>query len=274
MDSKTLRQILTLICVFLGVLFLARQAPAQSLKPEKLITTTWRNSEGGRIRISLQPTWQNGRREGLIEVMLKPNWKTYWQNPGSSGMAPTFRFDQNIRYRILYPVPQLFEDGSDWSIGYKDSVSLPFVVEKNDEEMKLTGHLTIGLCRNICIPVDVDFDFSDAKGKLLAPISLLSLAKDKLPEKQPPDSSIRTTIDGDNLVFIITHPEKSNITALYVDGGKTEISPMKIIDKTENKTVFKGKIVAAKEMTPLKINYIVEAKPVSFSGFVTCVTSH
>lgn len=274
MDSKTLRQILTLICVFLGVLFLARQAPAQSLKPEKLITTTWRNSEGGRIRISLQPTWQNGRREGLIEVMLKPNWKTYWQNPGSSGMAPTFHFDQNIRYRILFPVPQLFEDGSDWSIGYKDSVSLPFVVEKNDEETKLTGHLTIGLCRDLCIPVDVDFDFSDAKGKLLAPISLLSLAKDKLPEKQPSDSSIRTKIDGDNLVFIITHPEKSDITALYVDGGQTELSPMKIIDKTGNKTVFKGKIVAARETARLKIHYIVEAKPVSFSGFVTSVASH
>lgn len=53
-------------------------------------SSEWHHVEGGSIRIvtSGAPDAQ-GILRGALEIRLKPGWKTYWLDPGSSGVPPT-----------------------------------------------------------------------------------------------------------------------------------------------------------------------------------------
>lgn len=271
MTVTALQKILTPL--FLGWLsfFQPVEGYTQIVETNMLIATPWHEYEGGRVRIGLQTIWQNGRREGIIEANLKPNWKTYWQNPGNSGMAPTLLFDQKVNYEIMFPVPQLFQDGSDWSIGYKNSVILPFSVEKTENGTEPSGHLMIGLCNEICVPLDIPFDFSNIRDNENIPGFLLTQAISTLPQKLPSDSSIKASNDEEYLTVIITHPKESELSALYLDGGINEIGPATIISQNQNETIFNAKIIAANSTKPLEIHYIAQAKPISFSGTIVSV---
>lgn len=239
-----------------------------------LMTTPWHEFDGGRVRIALQTEWGNSAREGVVEVSLKPDWKTYWQNPGNSGMAPELLFDQKVDYHIMFPVPRLFHDGVDWSIGYKNGVLFPFRVEKNDNVAALSGRLMIGICKEICMPLDIPFNFSAGQADIGVSDALLTLAKDQLPKEIPDNYSITANGEGKNLTIIITHPEKSTITALYLDGGKDEIGPAEIVSRTPSKTIFKAAIIFSSGKRPLEINYIADGEPVSFSGTVVSFAKH
>ncbi|WP_295733954.1 protein-disulfide reductase DsbD domain-containing protein [uncultured Bartonella sp.] len=234
-----------------------------------LLATPWHEFEGGRVRLALQPIAEKGRLRGVIEVNLKPDWKTYWKNPGNSGMAPSFDFSPPSSYEIMYPVPHLFKDGSDWSIGYKNSVLLPFTVEKADNGESLKGQLTIGLCKEICMPLDIPFDFSDQNANTALSSSLLTMAEEKLPETTPENIVIRASNNENILNVTITHQNGQNISALFLDGKTDEIGPAEIIKNSRNETVFAAPIIAKNSKGPLTISYIVEAKPASFTGMLT-----
>lgn len=233
------------------------------------MATPWQELDGGRVRIDLDPDAQNGRFNGVIEVNLKPGWKTYWQNPGNSGMAPVFNFNEAVSYQIFFPLPHLFKDGNDWSIGYKNSVLLPFIIEGPKNNARLSGHLTIGLCKEICIPLDIPFDFSSKSQMETAQPSLLRLAKNKLPQKTPPEIKILATDDGKFVTITIIHPEGQDISALYLDGILDEIGPAEITSQKSQETLFQAPIIAKTGTTPLTLTYIAEGKTRAFTGTVT-----
>src|SRR5437764_2592777 len=66
---------------------------------------------------------------GGIAFQLEPGWKTYWRNPGDSGVPPRFDFSksENIEaVTVLWPAPMKFDDGAGGqSLGYKQQVVLP-----------------------------------------------------------------------------------------------------------------------------------------------------
>ena len=44
-----------------------------------------------------------------VEIKLDPGWKTYWRDPGDSGMPPTLDFSgsDNVKaVTVLWPAPQ------------------------------------------------------------------------------------------------------------------------------------------------------------------------
>ena len=67
-----------------------------------------------------------------VEIKLDPGWKTYWRDPGDSGVPPTFDFSgsDNVKSAtVLWPAPERFSDGAGGnSIGYVDHVILPLQV--------------------------------------------------------------------------------------------------------------------------------------------------
>lgn len=232
------------------------------------MATPWQEIDGGRVRIDLAPHALEGRFNGVIEINLKPEWKTYWQNPGNSGMEPMFYFAESVNYQIFFPLPHLFKDGNDWSIGYKNNVLLPFVIEESKNNSHPSGHLTIGLCKEICVPLDIPFDFSNKSDMQAAPASLLKLAKNKLPQQTPRDIKISASDDGKVVTIKITHPEGQEISALYLDGKSDEIGPAEIINQHPQETTFQAPIISKTATTPLTITYSAEAKPASFTGTV------
>ncbi len=261
-----MRFLLKLVCFFVFTSFVSLPTFAQTNSPSQLLATPWHEIEGGRVRVALNNVLESKRFEGIIEVDLKPGWKTYWQNPGSSGMAPSFDFQPSQNYQILFPVPQLFIDGNDWSIGYKGGVMLPFYVEKETNNAAFKGQFTLGLCKEICIPVNIPFDFSDVSDKTPLPASLLAWATDKLPKSKPRNLEISAREDGQSITITLEHIDGETIETIFLDGKTDEIGPAKIVKKSAHEIIFSARIIARNSNGPLRITYIVDGEPIAFTG--------
>ena len=41
----------------------------------------------------------DGRLEGILDIELKPGWKTYWRDPGDAGVPPTIDVSASTQHR-------------------------------------------------------------------------------------------------------------------------------------------------------------------------------
>jgi DsbC/DsbD-like thiol-disulfide interchange protein len=95
-----------------------------------------------------------------IEIHLDPGWKTYWRDPGDSGVPPTLDFSgsENVKsVTILWPAPERFPDGAGGnSIGYLDHVILPLRITPADAAKHSSVQLKLGyaVCGNLCVPIE------------------------------------------------------------------------------------------------------------------------
>ena len=97
-----------------------------------------------------------------IEIRLDPGWKTYWRDPGDSGVPPTLDFSgsQNVKsVTVLWPAPERFADGAGGnSIGYFGHIILPLRVAPEDAATQPSLHVKFGyaICGNLCVPAQAD----------------------------------------------------------------------------------------------------------------------
>ncbi len=95
-----------------------------------------------------------------VEIKLDPGWKTYWRDPGDSGVPPTLDFSgsDNVKsVTVLWPAPERFPDGAGGnSIGYLDHVILPLRIAPQDAAKQSSLQLKLGydICGNMCVPVE------------------------------------------------------------------------------------------------------------------------
>ena len=99
---------------------------------------------------------------GGIAFQIQPGWKTYWRNPGDSGVPPRFDFSksENIEaVTVMWPAPLKFDDGAGGhSIGYHDQIVLPLrIIAKNaDKPVTLRAEINYAVCEKLCIPVEAN----------------------------------------------------------------------------------------------------------------------
>jgi len=95
-----------------------------------------------------------------VEIRLDPGWKTYWRDPGDSGVPPTFDFSgsENVKsVTVLWPAPERFPDGAGGhSIGYVGRLVLPLHVLPQDPARHSALHVKLGyaVCANLCVPAE------------------------------------------------------------------------------------------------------------------------
>jgi DsbC/DsbD-like thiol-disulfide interchange protein len=95
-----------------------------------------------------------------IEIKLDPGWRTYWRDPGDSGMPPTLDFSgsDNVKaVTVLWPAPARFPDGAGGnSIGYVDHVILPLRIAPNDAAKHSSLQIKLGydVCGTMCVPAE------------------------------------------------------------------------------------------------------------------------
>jgi DsbC/DsbD-like thiol-disulfide interchange protein len=92
-----------------------------------------------------------------IEMALDPGFKTYWRNPGESGLPPRFDWSgsENVAaIDIRWPAPSRTEDAADIAYVYNQGVVLPVLVKPEDpnKPVRLALSLDYGICKDICIP--------------------------------------------------------------------------------------------------------------------------
>ncbi|GAB4225815.1 MAG: protein-disulfide reductase DsbD family protein [Methyloligellaceae bacterium] len=124
--------------------------------------TSWAETLHARARlITGTDHTANGARRLVagIHVQLEKGWKTYWRNPGDAGLPPSFDWSgsRNVKSAtVLWPAPKRFPDPYGASIGYKNEVVFPVLVEPEDpaRPVDLRVHFEYAVCLDVCIPAE------------------------------------------------------------------------------------------------------------------------
>jgi DsbC/DsbD-like thiol-disulfide interchange protein len=135
----------------LALVALSLPAPASARTPQEMVS------------VSILPGWldADGTRMAALRFELAPGWKTYWRAPGEAGIPPRFdwRGSRNVAaVEILWPTPQQTTTNGLRTIGYAHDVVLPVRITpaRAGQPMSLSGDLEIGVCNDICVPVETE----------------------------------------------------------------------------------------------------------------------
>ena len=102
----------------------------------------------------------DGTHMAALHLKLAPGWKTYWRAPGDSGIPLLFDVTRSQNVAALAPVwptPEVFFQSGMRSVGYHQELVLPLRVtpSRQGADMRMTGSVEIGVCKDICLPHSV-----------------------------------------------------------------------------------------------------------------------
>jgi len=101
----------------------------------------------------------------MLDIRLHDGWKTYWRDPGGSGIPPSIVVTGANLVSVGFPAPKRLGDAENHYIGYDKPVRLPMTLDKADGAIKATVFL--GVCKEICIPVQAELT-ADASAESFA----------------------------------------------------------------------------------------------------------
>jgi len=180
-----------------------------------------------------------------VQLRMDPGWKTYWKNPGDSGVPPSFDWSgsKNLKQaELLYPAPHSFADASGTAIGYEDEVVFPLKLtpEREGEPIELKLAFSYGLCKNLCVPNDVSLALalSPEIGNGDAALIDSFIARVPKPGKEgllPQVSGVEAKLAADppELLVDAAFPPGATSTALFIDGGDVFIPVSKPLGPLE-----------------------------------------
>lgn len=129
----------------------------------------------------------------LLRTVIRPEWHTYWQNPGDSGAPTTLDWilpDGFVAGDIQWPYPERIPYGPLVNFGYEGEVLFP--IDITVPENQAAGLITIKakggwlVCSDICIPEDADLSLDLMVGSKSIDenhVSLFQTARAHLPRK-------------------------------------------------------------------------------------------
>ena len=172
--------------------------------------TAWASEHATKVRLVGGGMAIAGQKPGLVagvEIELDSGWKTYWRNPGTSGVPPRFDFagSENLAEATpLFPAPVRFSDRDGDTIGYKGAVVLPVEIKAKDPALpvKLRLALEYGVCKDVCVPVQPVLELTlppEAAGKPAGNVLTAGLAHvPRVPAaRKPADPELKqVTIDA------------------------------------------------------------------------------
>lgn len=146
--------IVKLALLSLALAALAFSAPAQA---QEAAVSSWSGSTHSSIRLIAGATAPSGKQRIGVEITMAPGYKTYWRNPGDSGVPPSFDWSGSTNVGgldVRWPAPERFEDGTGFSIGYVGEVVVPVSVQPVDpsKPVMVVLKLDYAVCEKMCIP--------------------------------------------------------------------------------------------------------------------------
>jgi DsbC/DsbD-like thiol-disulfide interchange protein len=240
----------------------ADAAPGQAAS-----STPWAASTNSRVRLV---AGRVGEKAGLarvsgVQLRMDPGWKTYWRNPGDSGVPPEFDWtgSKNLKSaEVLYPAPRRFDDAGGIAVGYGDDVLFPVKLtpEREGEPIELKVAFSYGLCKDLCIPNEVklslDFPAEGEKGEaLLLEEALAQVPKPAHAGLLPEVAGVEAKLDSDapQLVVDAVFPQGATGIDLFIDGGDAYVPVPKPLGAAEDgKQRFAVAFVSVAEAAAIK----------------------
>lgn len=127
---------------------------------------------------------------GGIGIRLQPDYKTYWRNPGDSGVPPVADLSGSeglSGFELLFPFPSRFDDGAGGhSWGYKRDVILPFTARREGNgPLRLVMKLDFAVCGTMCIPLTAELKLDPGQWQTDDVAASLKRAHERLPKLLP-----------------------------------------------------------------------------------------
>lgn len=202
----------------------------------------WASEQGARVRLISGGLGADGAYRAGIEIRLDPGWKTYWLNPGPTGVRPRIDTAGSLNLAGVedaWPAPMRFSDGGTDSVGYSEVVIIPLSVLPRS-----TGHVLLklafeyGLCKDICIPARADLELELVDGALLDIVAAEQLKSftEKLPKPaklgaKAPFSIMSAAKTRDGLGVDVKFPETAKVKDLFASAPGTTVGvPSKTVD--------------------------------------------
>lgn len=191
----------------------------------------WSDQTNSRVRL-ISGTVDGGGTPALyagVQLRMDPGWKTYWRNPGDSGVPPAFDWSgsKNLKSaEVLYPAPHRFADANGTAIGYSDEVVFPVRItpERPGEAVTLALTFDYGLCKDLCIPNTVELeaivppDLGKGDGRLLETV-LSRVPHDMEDGALPRLANMSAKLEGDapEIVIEALFPQGAKGTDVFLD---------------------------------------------------------
>jgi DsbC/DsbD-like thiol-disulfide interchange protein len=180
-------------------------------------------------------------------------------------MPPEFDWtgSKNLKTaEVLYPAPRRFDDAGGVAVGYGEDVLFPVKLtpERESEPIELKLAFTFGLCKDLCIPNEVNLSLNlpadGEKGEaLLLEIALAQVPKPAQAGLLPEVAGVEATLDGDapKLVVDAVFPPGATGIDLFIDGGEAYVPVPKPLGEAEGgKQRFAVAFVSANEAAAIK----------------------
>lgn len=182
--------------------------------------SAWSETEGGGVRLVVLPPSPDGTMRAMLDIRLEAGWKTYWRDPGESGIPPSISFAEGgvSMTAIGYPVPEHFDDGTTRYTGYDQSVALPITLKAEPGARKaVTASVFLGVCRDICIPLQADLTADVSRRTFVNPLEETAVAKAEASLPGPARAGFRPLAaswseDGRSLKVSFEAPADENAT--------------------------------------------------------------
>ncbi len=196
MQSFVILRALLFAAVLCGTPSIAQSASSQ-----------WIDLGGGKARLLAQADPATGMIDGVVEFVLDDGWKTYWRDPGSSGIPPTFDFTRSTGFsvgEVKFPTPQWIVLPDAEFAGYRGIVRFPFEAEMSPiSGATLRLSLFAGVCKDICIPAMGDMEIlAEALNRSDPQASLaIGQARLSLPVKPDERQTVLSVTVGEDDMF-------------------------------------------------------------------------
>jgi DsbC/DsbD-like thiol-disulfide interchange protein len=226
--------------------------------PASASSSIWYNSEGGKVRLvtSGRPD-KAGLIQGVLEIALKPGWKTYWRDPGDAGVPPQIDISPSTNIAsaaFSFPPPQRHDDGYGKWAGYDHPVSLPvtFTLSAADQPSVIVADVFLGICETICIPVQTRLSLDPASdADNVKDAAQVQAAFAALPAPPRPDFGVNVLPgDHETLVVEASFPGDPEAADFFVAGERDYMFGAPMRSEKAGKLVFTVPILDRPSTTP------------------------
>jgi DsbC/DsbD-like thiol-disulfide interchange protein len=200
------------------------------------VLSPWSTDGHGAVRLIAGPASDHGKvvTAGL-EIKLDDGWKTYWKEPGDSGVPPRFDWSgsENVRdVEVLFPAPQRLHEGTGFAVGYDRGVVLPLRVTLVDPLQRVTLRLKLdyAICGIQCVPSQAEVSLARAPGEAIDRFAAATVTRaiDRVPRLvkagDPESYIISAERAGDGSWLVAVTSWGTGPVDLFAD-GKSSWSP-------------------------------------------------
>ena len=194
--------------------------------PAAAATSSWVETPGGDVRLVALPAAADGSVRAMLDIRLHDGWKTYWRDPGGSGIPPSITITGADLSSVGFPAPKRLGDATNHSIGYDAPVRLPMKLSKAAGGT-IAATVFIGVCKDICIPVQAELTV-DARGESFAsPLEETAIADAEAKLPGAADDHFRPlagqwSADGKTVTVRFEAPKDGPLPDLFLSGAPFE----------------------------------------------------